>query len=250
MLLEQLSADGGQLADAAEYAGLDASVPSCPEWVVRDLVLHLGGVHRWAAAHVSNGATELIAEDLETVSGGWPSDATIFDWFREGHADLVRTLTDADPSLECATFLPAPSPLLFWTRRQAHETAMHRVDAQLSAGRPVTGFDSEFAADGVDELLTGFVVRRSGKLRTETASTLVIAPTDTVDPDTAWTLHVSSEPVVTTRGVEPGADATVTGAAHDIYLALWNRGPTGALEVGGDRELLASFAESVHVRWS
>jgi len=33
------------LVDAAERAGLDAQVPSCPDWVVADLLEHIGTVH-------------------------------------------------------------------------------------------------------------------------------------------------------------------------------------------------------------
>lgn len=38
--------------------------------------------------------------------------------------------------VDCWTFLDAPSPLAFWARRQAHETAIHRADAQLAADGP------------------------------------------------------------------------------------------------------------------
>ena len=34
----------------AVSAGLDAPVPPCPGWTVRDLVLHVGLAHRWAVA--------------------------------------------------------------------------------------------------------------------------------------------------------------------------------------------------------
>ena len=33
---------------AADEAGLEAPVPTCPGWTVNDLVLHMGEVHRWA----------------------------------------------------------------------------------------------------------------------------------------------------------------------------------------------------------
>ena len=57
-----------------------------------------------------------------------------------------------------------PSPLAFWARRQAHETAVHRYDAQSAAPggppAPAGAFDPAFAADGVDELIMGFAARR------------------------------------------------------------------------------------------
>jgi hypothetical protein len=51
--IAHLQRDGVLLADAAARAGMDARVPTCPEWVVRDLVRHQGDVHRWAAANLT-----------------------------------------------------------------------------------------------------------------------------------------------------------------------------------------------------
>src|SRR5207302_5692344 len=124
-----------------------------------------GGVHRWATRHVVEAAAELVAvDDLLDLVGKWPADDDLVDWFVAGHGALVRALPDAPPDLQCFTFLPAPSALAFWARRQAHETAIHRVDAEL-AGGSVTPFDPAFAADGIDELLRGFVARPGGRLR-------------------------------------------------------------------------------------
>ena len=40
------------LRNNAAAAGLDAPVPTCPGWTVRDLVTHQGLIHRWATANV------------------------------------------------------------------------------------------------------------------------------------------------------------------------------------------------------
>src|SRR6202042_448352 len=87
-----------------------------------------------------------------------PADAGLLSWFLAGCEALTSTLSSADPQLQCWTFLPAPSPLAFWARRQAHETAIHRVDAELAGGEP-GGVPAGLAADGVDELLLAFFGR-------------------------------------------------------------------------------------------
>src|SRR5260370_27003394 len=74
---------------------------------------------------------ETPGED-EVLTRG-PADDVLLDWFRDGHASLVRALAAADPDLKCWTFMAAPSPLVFWARRQSHETAIHRVDTQQAA---------------------------------------------------------------------------------------------------------------------
>ncbi len=136
--IDALRGEGRLMADAAANAAPDAHVPTCPEWVVRDLVRHLGGVHRWATGYVAGPRTEQWDVNLDEVVGTWPDDAELVDWFREGCESLAGALEAAPPDLECWTFLRAPSPLAMWARRQAHETAIHRVDAELAAGVALT----------------------------------------------------------------------------------------------------------------
>jgi len=146
--LAELRRHGELLGAAAERSDLDTPIPTCPDWTMRDLLRHMGDVHRWAAAHVEQGRMQPIRV-VEEVAGPVPGDADLLAWFREGHDRLVRTLSEADPDMACWTFLPAPSPLAFWTRRQSHETSIHRADAE-SPGGVLTAFDPRFAADGID----------------------------------------------------------------------------------------------------
>lgn len=106
--------------------------------------------------------------------------------------------------------------------------------------------DPAVATDGIDELLTGFVVRRRGRLRTERTRTLGVHTTDT---GAHWHLTVSDEPVAAERS-DKAADATLRGPAAEVYLALWNRLPLNKVDAGGDVEPLASWPELVQVRWS
>jgi Mycothiol maleylpyruvate isomerase N-terminal domain len=50
-----LRSEGELLARAAESVPLDTPVPSCPGWRARDLLAHLGFVHRWATGYVAGG---------------------------------------------------------------------------------------------------------------------------------------------------------------------------------------------------
>ncbi|MBV9092398.1 MAG: maleylpyruvate isomerase N-terminal domain-containing protein, partial [Streptosporangiaceae bacterium] len=128
--IEALRDQGAQLADAAGRAGLDAAVPPCPPWRVRDLLRHTGYIHRWAARHITERPAHVIDGPPEAaILVGGAADPELLAWFRAGYAALVEVLSAADPALQCATFLDAPSPLAFWARRQAHETAIHRADA-------------------------------------------------------------------------------------------------------------------------
>ncbi len=144
-----LRREGDLLAAAAESSDLGVMIPTCPDWRLRDMVRHIGGVHRWATAHVAQQRTQPIGQEEEdALMAAWPEDDALIAWFRAGHAALVHALITASPDLACWTFLDAPSPLAFWARRQAHETGIHRADAECVGGQP-TEFPPAFAADGI-----------------------------------------------------------------------------------------------------
>ena len=245
--IDALRRQGERLADAAERAGLDAAVPPCPPWLVKDLLRHTGYIHRWAARHIAECPESVIdgPPEADILRAGAP-DPELLDWFRAGHAALVETLATADPALECATFMPAPSPLAFWARRQAHETAIHRADAESASG-VVPEYPPDLAADGIDELLTGFGQRRKYRPATRGEGSMQVLATDTGD---AWHLDVEQGRIQAHRGPGPGG-CTVSGPASGVYLFLWNRsGDAQAnVTVTGDRSFLAAWRSSVRVRW-
>lgn len=239
-LIDVLDREGHLLADAAAKAGTDARVPTCPEWQVRELLSHIGRVHRWATRYVTEGLAERIQlDDAPEVDG-----AELVAWYREGHRLLVKALTDADPALECFTFLPAPSPLAFWARRQAHETAIHRVDAESALGADHSPFDPAFAADGIDELLVRFHGLERSRVRLDTPRVLRLRATDT---DDVWTVRISEEAPRTTRGAEGDADCELTGPVGELYLVVWNRLPYSALSGKGDLSLAQVWRERSQV---
>ncbi|MGP2438781.1 maleylpyruvate isomerase family mycothiol-dependent enzyme [Streptomyces sp. JW3] len=236
-----LEREGELLAAAAETAGSDAKVPTCPDWQVRDLVRHTGMVHRWAAAFVAEEHTGYHPD------GGLPDldGAALTAWFREGHRYLVDTLAGAAPTARCWHFLPAPSPLVFWARRQAHETTVHRFDAESARGGAPSSVGTDFAVDGVDELLLGFHAREKSRLRSAQPRVLRVRATDT--EDAVWTVRLSERPPATERGVTADADCEVAGPAAELYLALWNRVPFPA--VTGDPGPAALWRERSAVTW-
>jgi uncharacterized protein (TIGR03083 family) len=253
--LAALGREGELLAAAAERAGIGAAVPSCPGWAVRDLLKHTGYVHRWATGIVAGGLGRPSdgASEAEILSQG-PDDAELPGWFREGHAALVDALSEAPPDLDCWAFLAAPSPLAFWARRQAHETAIHRVDAEQAAGRKAASvFEPAFAADGVDELIMGFLARsiRRGSWPGLDGSLAIHVADGVADgaPGAAdWLVAGGSAEPGVSRGAGPAA-CDVTGQARDLYLTLWNRRPPDGLQVTGDPAILAAFTRTLQITW-
>ena len=48
--IELLGAEAARLASSLTGADLEATVVTCPDWTVRDLVSHVGGLHRWSGS--------------------------------------------------------------------------------------------------------------------------------------------------------------------------------------------------------
>ena len=256
--IDAVRSQGDLLAAAAERAGLDASIPPCPSWRVKDLLRHTGYIHRWAARHITECPDTVLDGPSEAdILRAGAADPDLLAWFRAGHAALVETLSTADPGLVCATFMDAPSPLAFWARRQAHETAIHRADADSASGtRPE--YDPEFAADGVDELITGFGQRRKYRPSGGPGGGLRVRATDTGH---AWYVGTEGGRLQTRReprgsapaGSGPAGPAacTVVGPASGVYLFLWNRSDAAqaGVTISGDAGFLDLWQSSVRVRW-
>jgi uncharacterized protein (TIGR03083 family) len=240
----------------------EAPVPTCPGWTVRELAHHLGRVHRWAALVVRerrDGDPEKDTEE-ERIWGPMPADPDVAAWYRDSHAALVATLEAAPEDLACWAFLPASSPRAFWARRQAHETAIHRVDAQaagggmgggpegLEGGSVIDGVEPAFAVDGIDELLLGFYSRPRNRARTDTQRSLSVTAEDA---DASWIIHFGPDGAHPERAAGTGnEDCEVRGGASELYLALWNRRPLEAMRVAGDPGLVEVWRTKATIRFS
>jgi uncharacterized protein (TIGR03083 family) len=242
--IEAIATHARALGAAADTAGLDAAVPTCPGWVVRDVVGHLGGVHRWAASVVAEQRTEPPGPGDELAAP--PGDNAILEWFGSGAEQLVDVLRSADDSLECWSFLPTPFPRAFWARRQAHETAVHHADVEAATGG-APELDARFAVDGIDELLLGFFSRRGGKLLADPAVTLGVRAED-AGVDDAWTVRIGPQGREIDRGDARG-DLVVSGPAGDLYLMLWNRRGNDGLMLTGHPSVLDLWRRAATVNW-
>ncbi len=129
-----------------------------------------------------------------------------------------------------------------WTRRQAHEAAIHRLDAEYALGVAPATFAPEFAADGIDELIAWLLPGRGEWAdRTTEGSVLLHA----ADVGQVWTIKLTpgAEPIVESGAHVPAtfeAGATIAGTADAVYKAVWGR-PNHAT-VTGDTALLEPLA--------
>lgn len=240
--LDSLRGDAADLLTAAT-GHLGAEVPTCPGWTVRRLVGHVGRTYRWTAGWVANGASPEVPRP--------PEGDAVIDWTRAGLAELLAALAEAgdDPDSPVKTWA-GDQPPIFWPRRMAIETAVHRWDAQAAVGegRPI---GTDLALDAVDEMFEVILPwRGTGELGTENeGKTMHLHATDVTGSaagEGEWlvTLGVAG---LTVDHTHAKGDVAVRGTASDLLLLLWNRVPAGRCEVFGDADLLEQWRATVKV---
>lgn len=239
---------------------LGAPVPTCPGWSTGDLVVHLGAVHRWAAAVVEAGGARVARRDLPAPPA--PGDPGLLGWYLESVAALRAVLGATDPAAPAWTWSASSPPARtagWWVRRQVVETALHRVDVELAAGGPAQGVARPVAAAGLEELLTdllpgalasggvdGAALHGTLHLHATDGPPADLAPGDLAPGDPApgdtveWLVDLDADPPVATRG-HARAAAALRGPASELLLWSHHRAGTGHLEVLGDASVVAGW---------
>jgi len=214
--LTQLQADYQRLASVSE-AALGSKVPTCPEWTVNDIVNHV--------AHVYLHKVECIRHNAQPDP--WPppglAEGSRLELLHRAHRELMAELTSHPSDAPAFGWYEEDRTVGFWWRRMAHETVIHRIDAELAAGVPSQPVPDDLALDGIDELLVVFLAWSSMK----------------------WTEEFAAE----LEPKEPGSVAVSAGGKR--WLASWE--PTGVVTAAlgdgpADAEISASSPEAM-LRW-
>jgi len=235
--LRELEQHGDALRSAAATAGPETAVPTCPRWTVSRLLGHLGRVYSWAAAAIADPSGENVKS--ETPPDDWDA---LLPWWESQQDKLIVTF-GTDPA--APAWLPFPGYeqcVSSWARRMAHETAIHRLDAEQAASTAGGTFGAEFADDGIDELLTMLLPGSADWAGSDSTGSVLLRTTDTGD---TWSIRLlpRQPPRVerTSRTLtQPTGDVAVTGTVDAVYRALWRR--PSAATVTGDATILTRLA--------
>ncbi|WP_131737934.1 maleylpyruvate isomerase family mycothiol-dependent enzyme [Actinomadura roseirufa] len=214
---------------AAAVAGRDPAgpVPTCPQWRLRDLVVHVGEAHRWAADMVRTGTARETPDAAAAEPGApdeWPA------WLEAGARELTDAVGAEGPEKLVNMVFLGPRPAAFWLRRMLHDTSVHHADAALAAGLPFE-IAADLAADGIGEWLELMTAPAALKIKPELAElrgggeTLALRPEERTVP--GWLITMTPEGPRASRATDSTTDDSATGGT--------DRGSadTGGTDTGG-----------------
>ena len=221
----------------------DVRVPSCPDWTAGDLLWHLTETQLfWAGILGRDARTEEDVEAVERAKPDRPSELPAALELRRGAtesllAELGR-LDDAEPRW---SWFDPDQTVGFTRRMQTYEATMHRVDAELAAGLPVSPIAPDVAAGAVGhgiEAMWGWMADWA------TYEPKAIAEFVATDTGQTWQVELghwfgtgpeSGKEFDAPRAVPATSGTpTITASAPVVDLALWAWGRGGSADISGD----------------
>ena len=243
-----------QLARSAVAAGPDAAVPTAPQWVVSDLVGHVGQTQHWVAEMIERRVTD--PTQLPTEMAAVPADPGRWEeWLSESAQRVVRACSDE--ALDAPVFNPAGdgrTGTRFWLSSLLNEAVIHGFDAANAADRPAD-VDPDVAADLISNhfaMLTSptWEMQRpeSAHAIAGTGQTLQWLADDTADGAGAWFVERQPGGATWQHGAQQ-SDVTVTGPARSLLLTLTRRLPLTDLKatdisIDGDAALAQHWVDN------
>jgi uncharacterized protein (TIGR03083 family) len=239
---------GALRADCADFqtviaeAPLDSPVPSCPGWTIARLTSHLGSVYGYALDMIAAAG----AEPPERPKGYFrpAPDADVVAWWQERSGTLLTTMESLDPEAPASNWAPTTKIAGFWIRRMAHETAVHRWDAQfaLVSAEPI---EMRLAVDGVSEIFDMWLPAGKGTGPQDAVGMVSLYASDAEED---WYVRLRGHGAVALLDTdtildddEHPARASAQGTASDLMLALMGRIDLDVLEIAGDEHLLEAL---------
>jgi uncharacterized protein (TIGR03083 family) len=230
--LQLLELDYARMRETATR-DLAAPVPHCPGWTTADLLKHVG---------------DTFLHKVETMRRGtwpkpWPPEPDPSGpgaYLDRATAELRDELTSRESKQQALTWYDPDQTVGFWARRMALEAVVHRVDAELAAGEPVTPIPTDLAVDGIDEILVTFLAFASREWPEDFGDRLAGADGRAVSIAAGanrWLVRLAPSGVEVSRGDAPG-ETSISGASQDVLLWLWGRGDGAALTFDGDLDLV------------
>jgi hypothetical protein len=156
-----------------------------------------------------------------------------------GFAAIIKALDLKRPERKTWSWHHSDNTVDFWFRRMAHETVIHRIDAELACSS-VTTIPEDLALDGVDEVLDFLPLLGSWQGAPNQAFGIVSISALGSKQVTHWDLEFTAEyaKVSKAESVNPLARLTISGTPEAMDLYLWGRinSSDSRVTISGDGE--------------
>jgi len=205
---------------AAAIPASPVNVPSCPGWTTDDLAKHMAHVYLGQAFVVETGSQ---AENKEHLAP-YPRTEDFLEFMGWGFEAITKALDINRPERSTWSWHHSDHSVDFWFRRMAHETVIHRIDAELALGS-VTPIDEALALDGVDEVLDFLPLMGSWPEVPNIDFGIVSIVASATGGTKFWDLNFTNEAATVSTAAESHADArlVISGDAEAMDLYLWGR---------------------------
>lgn len=238
-----ISAESERFAEVLADTPGDARVPTCPDWTASDLLWHLTEVHLFWAGVLGRHA--LTDADTEVVEQSKPPRPTVLDESldlrRSATESLLSELRRFDDDEPRWSWFEPDQTVGFTRRMQTYEATFHRVDAELTAGLPISPIAPDVAAGAVEhavDVMWGWMPDWASYEKRAVAEFLA------TDTDQRWLVELGHW---TGTGPESGKQfdggravravdgtPTVSVRAPVVDLALWSWTRGGSVDISGD----------------
>lgn len=236
---ELRAAEGARLneiaADAERSPDMWARrVPSCGDWTLEALIEHCATVWTFVRSSITAG-TRVDPATITRPPG------SVSQWHADAFESLTGLMTDRAPDAEAWSWDPEQQSMSFWWRRMAHESTMHRWDAEAALGIAPAPIAPELAVDGVNELFDVYVRLRLPGGFAGNGETVHLHATDA---DGEWVITRTPDGMQVERA-HAKSDVAARGSAQDLLLFVWGRIGPEQLETFGRIDLLDEWQRDV-----
>lgn len=233
--------EGAEAIASALARDPERSVGNCPGWDLAQLAGHVGSLYQRVAEQVRSRSPEAVhPSDIPSP----PTGGARVEWLREAAKGLMEAFASAEDAAPAGRWRDRAITAGLWRRRMAHETVIHRVDAEDAFGDDVV-LDGGLAVDGIDEVLELFIPFSTAKEGWPPSDPLWLVRNDGsqhwwVRPGTNG-VEVLSQPPDGLAGSDSESFARVDGTAAELLLTRWKRRKRAASAVAGSVDVLEQW---------